>query len=271
MTRARGAIAARINRWTLLLFAAAGIVAAVAGTLTEVPWIKQNLAAILLFELSSLLGYLVVEFGYIREGLEHSRSRDVEVRTIDDPDRLYQAAANVMRESMESTPNNKSILVVSATGVPNARPSNTKLSSATRDYYRALTSTLGRPGWSVRIIYNIESFDRLNWIHDFLGKQKEAVDLEAKALVDIRRDMLAPLIVGDNDVFLAQGDRRFHAVRAGIWLKDQSANRFSRNYFESLWQTPGILFLRRATGIDENAFMEIRKHLSGQAPESSHT
>ena len=90
---------------------------------------------------------------------------------------------------------------------------------------------------------------------------REAADLEARAAVRANREILAPLIVGDSHAFLAQGDRRFHGVRAGIWINDPSANLFARNYFDSLWQAPELRIIRRATGLDEQAFEAIREEL----------
>jgi len=262
MNKARDVLLGRLNKITLYLFAAAGVVAAVAGTITNVPWISQNLSSILLFELSALLAYIVLEFSSVDGHLRSLRNRSGELHTLDTPESLYRTAAKVLQETLDSTHANKSVWIVSATGIPNARPPLPRLNSATREYYRALASLMNHSGWSVRIIYNIESAERLEWVRNYLSSMRGATDLEARAVVNATREIIAPLIVGDTDIFLAQGDRRFHAVRAGIWIRDSSANLFARTYFDSLWNAPDLKVVRRATGIDSNAFEAILQELA---------
>jgi hypothetical protein len=263
MTRPYRDLLDRLNRLTLYIFAAAGIVAAIAGAFTTVSWIKGNLLSIVLFEVSALLAYLVVEFGSMSDRLERIGSHSGEFRAYDTPESLYRAATAALRETAEKH-SNKSVWIVSATGIPNARPP--RLDTETRDYYRALALVINRAGWSVRILYNVESLDRLEWIHDYLAKMHNAPDLEARAMVRATREILAPLIIGDNHVLLAQGDRRFHAVRAGIWMKDTSTNLLVRNYFDSLWQARDLRVIRNATGIDKSEFESIRQEILSSKP-----
>jgi hypothetical protein len=263
VARTRRDVLERLNRLTLYIFAAAGIVAAVAGTLTSLPWISKNISSILLFEVSALLAYVAVEFSSTAGQFKALREdRSGGSRTLDTPESLYRAAAAALREAVDSGSANKSVLVVSATGLPNARPPRVQLDAVTREYYRALAALINHTGWSVRIIYNIESADRLDWVRNYLDGLQNAVDLEARAFVRATREIIAPLIIGDADVFLAQGDRRFHAVRAGIWIHDSSANQFTRNYFDSLWDTADLVIIRRATGIDLSGFEIIASELS---------
>jgi hypothetical protein len=261
MNKAHDVLLGRLNRITLYLFAAAGIVAAVVGTITNVPWISQNLSSILLFELSALLAYIVLEFSSIDGHLRSLSNRSGELHTLDTPESLYGAAASVLRETPDSIHANKSVWIVSATGIPDARPARARLDSATRGYYRALASLMNRSGWSVRIIYNIESIERLEWVRDYLNSVQDAIDLEARAVVNATREIIAPLIVGDNDIFLAQGDRRFHGVQTGIGVRDSSANLFARTYFDSIWNASDLRVIRRATGLDLNAFDAILQEL----------
>jgi hypothetical protein len=256
----------RLNRLTLYVFAAAGIAAAVAGTL-DVRWVRDNLFSIILFEVSALLAYLLMEFNSISDRLDNLRSRSGEFRTFDTPEPLYRATTAVLRETFDSPHANKSVWIVSATGIAHARPAPSHIDAATREYYCTLEAVINRVGWSARIIYNIESLERLDWVHEYLVKMREASDLEARAMVRATREILVPLIVGDTHIFLAQGDRRFHAVRAGIWINDPSANLFARNYFDSMWHSPDLRIIRRATGLDEAAFEAIRKELhAGRSP-----
>jgi hypothetical protein len=263
MNSFRSGINRKLSRITLYIFAAAGIVAAVAGTLTNLPWISENITSILLFELSALLGYLVMTLGSVSDGLEDIRVRSTDFHTFDTPDSLYRAAATALRDVLDSPNSNKSVLAVSVTGVPNIRPPLPN-NPAARDYYKALADVANRTGWSIRILYHVESIERLEWVRKYLIGMHDAADLEARAVVHTTQEILAPLIIGDSHVFLAQGDRRFHAVRAGIWLKEISANVFARNYFDSLWQAASLRVLRRATGLDETTFEDIRSELSAQ-------
>jgi hypothetical protein len=262
MNKARDVLVGSLNRTTLYLFAAAGVVASVAGTITNVPWVSQNLPSILLFELSALLAYIVLEFSSVDRRLRRLGNRSGELHILDTPESLYRAAASVLRESPDSTHVNKSVWIVSATGLPNDRPVRPRLDSVTREYYRSLSSLMNRSGWSVRIIYNIESTERLEWVRGYLNNTLSANDLEARAVLNVTREIIAPLIIGDNDIFLAQGDRRFHGVRSGIWIHDPSANLFARTYFDSLWNAPDLKVIRRATGIDSNALQAILQDLS---------
>jgi hypothetical protein len=260
----------RVNRLTLYVFAGGGIAAAVAGTL-NVRWVKDNQFSIILFILSALLAYLLMEFTSIGDRLDNMRGRFGDFRTFDTSAPLYRAAAAALRETSESPHANKSVWIVSATGIAHARPAPPHGDPATREYYRALEAVMDRAGWTIRIIYNIESLERLDWVHDYLAKMHEATDLEARAAVRATREIIAPLIVGDTHIFLAQGDRRFHGVRAGIWINDPSANLFARNYFDSLWHAPELRVIRRATGLDETAFEAIREELlAGQLPDRSY-
>lgn len=204
-----------------------------------------------------------MELGFIRDFLRDMRDHSGEIRTFDTPESLYRMAAATLRETFEQPHANKSVWVTSATGVPYIR-SPLELNPSVREYYRALTAVINHTGWSVRIIYHVESLERLEWVYKYLASMREAVDLEARAILHTAQEMIAPLIIGDDHVFLAQGDRRFYAVRAGIWVRESSANLFARSYFESLWQGPDLRVLRRATGLDEETFMAIRQELSTQ-------
>jgi hypothetical protein len=258
---ARSQLLALINRWTFYLFALAGVVAAIASTIVDIGWISRNVSSILLFEISSLLSYVVIEFGVIHGRLEQMRADPGKVRTLDEPEPLYRAAAAALRETLDMQHANKSVWIVSATGIPNTRPSGDRLNSAVREYYRELAAVMNRSGWSVRILYSVENIERLEWIYSYLSDKRAAKDLEARALVNVSHEMLAPLIIGDSEIFLAQGDRRFHAVRAGVWIKEPSANLLTRNYFDSIWQDSSARVLRKATGIDEEVFELLRREL----------
>jgi hypothetical protein len=99
-----------------------------------------------------------MEFSSIGGRLDNMHSRRFgESRTFDTSAPLYRAAAVALRETSDSPHANKSVWIVSATGIAHARPAPSNLDAATREYYRALQDVINRMGWTVRIIYNIES------------------------------------------------------------------------------------------------------------------
>jgi hypothetical protein len=268
MKHGRNSLVSQLNRWILYIFALAGLIAGAVGTLISLPWVHKNIQSILLFELSVLLAFLLTELGPIRDYIRDARNPAGDVRTFDTPGPLYRAAATALEETAEFPHANKSVWVTSATGVPDIRPP-LEFNPPVRDYYRALAAVINRPGWSVRIIYHINSLERLEWVHDYLANMRNAFDLEARVIVHATQELLAPLIVGDDHVFLAEGDRRFFAVQAGIWIRQPSANYFARGYFDSLWQSQDLKVLRRATGLNEETFEAIRQELSEQVPGDS--
>jgi hypothetical protein len=206
-----------------------------------------------------LLAYLVLELGSISRRVSAIAGRAARVATHESPQPLYRAAATAINESLQRGQRKKSVWIVSATGIPETLPSPPD-DPTTKDYYNALTSVMRNPSWSIRILYNVDTLDRLDWIHDYLSSIKGSPDLEARALTHVDQEILAPLIIGERHVLIAQGDRRYHAVRAGIEIVDSSANDLMRSYFDSLWHDVDLV-IRRPTGIDEAAFEKVRSEL----------
>ena len=135
----------RVNRLTLYAFAGGGIAAAVAGAL-NVRWVTDNQFPIIMFILSAMLAYLLMEFTSIGDRLDSVRGRLGEFRTLDTSASLYHAAAAALRDTSESPHANKSVWIVSATGIAHARPAPPHVNPATREYYHALEAVMNRPG-----------------------------------------------------------------------------------------------------------------------------
>ena len=253
----------KFELWIVRIVAAAGFSLAVAGAVADVRWIDDNTVSIMLLTLSVLLAFVVGEFVSLRADIGDMFRHTGGIHTIDDPARLHQSAAAALRLAIDSPNADRSVLIVSAAGIPNDRPktSGSFLKRAVSDYHAALVQAVTTPGWRVRMIFYIDTEDRLDAICSQLAGYYEAPDLEAKALVSPTRDLLAPLIIGDSDVFLAQADRRFRDVQAGVWLRDERSNQFARSYFDELWHDQTLATIRRATGLDNVAIEDLRAEL----------
>src|SRR5262249_52752965 len=122
MHRYRARLALQVVRVTFYVFGVAGVLAAILGTVASVKWVSDNITSILLFELSTLLGYLVAEFGSLSARFNKIEERTGVAVTIDTPNSLYRTVEAAIREALNLPQVNKSLWIVSATGVPDIRP-----------------------------------------------------------------------------------------------------------------------------------------------------
>lgn len=262
MNSGRSGLVARVNRVTLFTTALAGVVAGVAGALTDIKWLSHNILPILLFELSTLLAFVIVEFALLNDRVTSISSESGEVATFETRDSLYRAAAQAIRLSTRAQNAESSIWILSLTGAPSSRLAQPQVSGGQAEYEKELSAAMMKPGWSVRIIYNFDDLEHLGRVAQFLAEHDAAEAFEARAFIKRSGEILAPLIVGDRHVLIADGDRRYRGVRSGMHIVDGAANRFTRRYFDTVWQSSDLVTIRAATGIVESALQDVRAQLS---------
>ena len=104
--------------------------------------------------------------------------------------------------------------------------------------------------WRVRIIYNITTEERLNKVKQRFEMAQDADGFELKAFSQKDAIMhLAPLIVGEEDVFISLEDPKYNRVRKAIHIKDIETAKVVEEYFQKLWEKDDAFILKDATRV----------------------
>ncbi len=212
--------------------------------------------------LGAITIYLVVERLDVLDDLKVT-IRAGTVRHFDSRDALYVAARQLMEELVHVNTGPRVLLHASLHGTEGPRlPDPDRPSEAIRAFDSVMDQYIrssGVHGWQVKVLLNVPNETRLKATLDRLKLTSDADGYEVKAFAIAEAlPNFTPLIVGDENCFLAVHDRRYYRARAGVWMRGREAARFFTEYFDSLWNDPRAFHIRKATGVDDAAVAALR-------------
>lgn len=213
--------------------------------------------------LSAILIYLVVERRDVLDDIKVT-IRAGTVRHFDSRDALYVAASRLMAELVQAYAGPRVLLHASLHGTEGPRlPDPDQPSEAIRAFDSVMDQYIkssGVHGWQVKVLLNVPNEPRLDEILERLNCRSDADGYEVKAFaIAAALPNFTPLIVGDENCFLAAHDRRYYRARAGVWMRGREATRFLTEYFDSLWNDPRAFHIRKETGVDDAAVAALRQ------------
>ncbi len=245
--------------WWLFALGIAGLLFA----LLQAFGLLQNFAGpVTLVLLGAMMIYLVVERRDVLDDLKVTL-RAGTVRHFDNRDALYFAAQQSMAELFQVSAGPRVLRHSSLHGAEGPRlPDPSRPSDAIRAFDSVMDQYIrssGLHGWQVRVLLNVPDENRLRATLERLQSTLDADGYEVKAFaVAEALPSFTPLIVGDENCFLAVHDRRYHRARAGVWMRGREATLFFTEHFDLLWNDPRAFHIRKGTGIDDAAVAALR-------------
>jgi len=225
------------------------------------------------FLVGTILIYLITERASVLEDIHASILRNSHAEYCDTSEITYMKVTQIISQvSLVGRANSKKILHAGFHGYRGQYLSRTDESRKRRkilwemfdkEILKCINSS-GHGSWSVRSIFNITSEKRLNEIVDLLNNCTNAEGFEVKTFFNKNYlPMFSPLVIGNEDVFLAREHPVFSRVNDAIHLHGKEYVKMATEYYESLWSDSEIIVIRSATGINEDNIENLRTKLKG--------
>ena len=257
-----------LNFWLLLAVGFVGITVTVIDVFSDFAPFEGKTNAVIALTSSLLLIYVVVERA---EVLDDIRDRLAPGRIHFYPSReaVYSAIPEVMAAAKVGDSAEKHLLMAAFHGHAGDR---IVASSPPVPAFAAFDAAMQKciqssgPGmWVVRVIFNITSEQRLDTVVKYLEDSADADGFEVKAFSEPQAiPHLSPLVIGADDLFLGLEDPRYYRVRKAIRLESAEAVGLAVEYFNLLWNYPGVVVLRSDRGTENANIWALRERIRGR-------
>lgn len=251
---------------TVVLGVAAGLML-ILGILS--PWIELSsttFRALVLISLGAILLFLLAERAVVQRVATLADVGAVR-GTLHQADEVNVAAAAVLIDSTPATPEDQVICVAMLPG-HSGRKRSPKTPPPGVDLFRQrlVQRATASPGWRVRHLLNFNSSEDLDRWLAFDELLAEAPRYEARGyLISKSLPILAPLIVANEHVLLANEDPREARLRTAVHLQGRRVAIWATAYFDELWDgAPYQLRLQRGRQASEAARLRRALNRSNQ-------
>jgi len=116
----------------------------------------------------------------------------------------------------------------------------------------------GTERWNVRLLYNVTSMQRLEMVVKWLSLGTEGYEVKAICSPSAI-SQLSPMIIDEQDAFLATVNNVSYRVDAAIHLKGKDAVAFVKRFSDSLWESSVYNLRRDETGINGAEISRLRE------------
>jgi hypothetical protein len=178
-----------------------------------------------------------------------------DVRVYTSPYEVYTAIPNLIEDRNRNATAAKTLSIGILHGktvptLPGGRPELAKEGPWFAQFDKTILQCIESRGpgrWHVKEFKNITTPDRLTRTVERLEFVSEGYEVRAVCIPNLV-PCLSPLIVGEEDVFLATMDTGSRRVGAALHLKSAAAVEFVKKYFSLLWDYEDALRLRTEEG-----------------------
>ena len=135
---------------------------------------------------------------------------------------------------------------------------------ATEAFDKALAFAVTKRNFQIRELFNINDPERLAMVVGRLEQRDATSESEVKVIsISDALPLLAPLVIGEEHVFLALADSRYNRVARAIHLRGKAYADFAKRYFDELWNDERATSIRKsATGLDYPVIDGLRKKVT---------
>jgi hypothetical protein len=137
-----------------------------------------------------------------------------------------------------------------------------------KDKMKHCIASKGRSRWDVKNFYNVTSLDRLEMVRDRCEWGEEGFELSAVFMPDSITP-ISPLIVDDEDTFLAFFEASNYRVSSGIHIRNRVITAFFIAHFGEIWnfniqsaRNQPVFRLRREMGIQQQELKRLASTIS---------
>jgi hypothetical protein len=233
------------------------------------PWVtlsSTTFRALVLVSLGAILIFLLAERAVVQRAVALAELGAVR-GAFHQADEVHLAAARVVMESTPAAPEDQVICVATLPG-HSARKMSPKTPAPGLDLFRQ--QLVGRattvPGWRVRHLLNFNTLEELDAWLALEAHLAEAPRYEARAYTTATSlPILAPLIVANEHVLLANEDPQHARLRTAVHLQGRRVAIWATAYFDDLWD--GAPFrLRSQRGRQVSEIETLRRELGPSEP-----
>jgi hypothetical protein len=211
-----------------------------------------------------------------KEGAARAKTRK-NINVYNGPSEVYGAIPPVI-ESVEHRSAGTKLLSIGIlhgkTAPPASRPSVASEGPWYKEFDQAIHKCIASAGpgmWYVREFKNITTLDRLERTLGLIAEASEGYEVRAICIPNLL-PCLSPLVIGDEDVFLATMDTGKRRVGAAIHIHSREAVEFVNSYLSLLRDYEPRYALRTEEGQKDDQVQKLRTAITNaSSPHGNHT
>lgn len=197
-----------------------------------------------------------------KEAVERERTRK-EIRVYTSPHRVYSAIPEVINAVEHQSAGKKQLsigILHGKTAAPNSKPHVADEGPWYKAFDEAIKKCIKSAGpgmWYVREFKNITTSDRLERTLNLISDATEGYDVRAVCIPNLL-PCLSPLVIGEEDVFLATMDTGKRRVGSAIHIRSREAVEFINSYLALLRDYEPHFTLRTEEGQNDKQVKKLR-------------
>jgi len=197
-----------------------------------------------------------------REGTERAKTRN-NIRVYTGPSEVYSLIPEVIERVERRSSGTKQLsigILHGKTAVPASKPSLASEGAWYKEFDRAIHRCISSAGpgmWYVREFKNITTIDRLDRTLSLISEATEGYEVRAVCIPNLM-PCLSPLVIGEEDIFLATMDTGKRRVGSALHIRSREAVAFINSYLSLLRDYEPRFALRTEEGQKDDQVKKLR-------------